>query len=850
MTSRGSGSASVPAPAVPALTASERLGLLSELVRTLQLRRCPMSDTEVRVARLEVGASGSVRPRAWRRMAADLSGDKRSRFVSQELAESRLDMTSNGTEAEMLNAVVGARPSEPKAVTASPYADPEGIAVAPLPLTRARSERLRPMRAGGVSVTSLPVRTEVLRDKPPRRWGRALDPSTLSPEDRQALRDLLEKELSCGAIERVTSTDEIELVTPIYVVRSGGKLRLIHDCRPLNQQLEHITVKYSSVTDVGALRGKLATKIDLENAFKNVGLCEADRKLLCFQLGSTVWRWTTLNFGCAASPALFDRAISPAVAEMRRRGIRFLIYVDDILIVGDTVEELDAAVVETIDVLESFGWGVSRSKILCGAHSHIVFLGLRVEIVNGELRIPQSKADKLGRLCREAAAKERVTLPELQAITGLLNFLSVAVPVIGAMTRALYGCLAEAEGSPGRHVWRRGLLDAELRWWSARATTLTEWKGRVRCGDGDGAVTLVTDASADGVGGIAWRGPVCPELGEWVRATRHLMSTTQKPSSEAEKAKANPSAVFQSTTAPAARAEPVSEKKALLWPWLMAGRLSELDRLESSAVRELQALVQSLQNLERDEWFARPTVLVWYSDSTAATRALIKWRSKSTRLSALLTEVWETCCRLHLEIRPHWISRDSGWLPGADWLSRVVGRRRQAEWSVSPARVREVVRELDAPVLELDAFASATNAQAPRFRSRWPERGSEGQSFGDPWRVPTWAFPPFGMVTQALQFWADGPRAPLVIVVPMDARSELGLQLARRDGSIHGATAPWREPLIDVDGSTAPGDGPVLRAFLLKAGPSGRPHRTEAAQSATSDAPTAARPQKRPGPLK
>lgn len=848
--------------AVEPITAAERTGLLAELVRTRQSQRRPLTPTEIRVARMDISEDGGIRPRAWKRLDARLSRPAgRSTFPTPTVDLSEMNFEAAASDSDAMDAAVGTKATPKIARVAVGEADPEGTAVGDLPLLRQRVERLRPMTAGCVTTTSLPVRSEVLRGRPPRRWGRPLDPKSMNAEDRQSLRDLLQKEVDCGAIERVTSAEMVELITPIYVVRSGGKLRLIHDCRPLNEDLSHISVRYSSVADVGKLKGKVATRIDVSNAFKHVGLRDDDRKLLCFQVGDTIWRWKTLNFGCSASPALFEHAMGPAVAALKAKGIRFVVYVDDLLVVADDAEDLDRAVVEVIDTLEAFGWCIAKQKVLCAAHTHLVFLGLLVGVATGDLRIPVSKAEKLGRLCREAVAtaSERVTLPALQSITGLLNFLSTAVPVIGAMTRGLYGALAEAQRSPGRHVWRRGWLAEELAWWASRSATLPMWEGRLSA-TGKRTVTLVTDASADGVGGIAWRGSCCPDLDLWVQTTKKLKMATQA-DAEKERSVVTPALFRESAgsipdpTAPSgavsARADQSSPSVApplqAQWPWLMVGELSAADKSESSAFRELQALRQAISNLERDGWLSEPTSIVWFSDSTAATQALTRWRSGSAGLAGLLTDLWDTVMRLRLDVRPHWISRSTGWLPGADWLSRVCAQRKQAEWSLPAASVDRVVNELGAPAPLLDAFATAANARTARFRSRWPEAGSEGQAFGDAWPVSTWAFPPFSLVGTAVRFWLDGPRHPLVLVAPVDDDTAANLRPAATAGAVRKTTAPWREPLLDVNGTPADGNGPWLRAFLLQV----RHPRPEAQHlgGVTGVIPHA-QPAGRPGPLK
>lgn len=823
-----------------------RKGLLVELVKVLQLRRAPLTPVERKSVRLTSCATGA-KPRAWRRLLQSLMRDgDRGKFPRREVKIEELNLDQNGSDAEVLDRLMKCSPSPPVAKKA-PVQDEEGTSVGPLVRTALRVETLREMGPKTrVAETTLPFLTSTTRGGPPSKWGRGMKTADLDDRQRHALRDLLEKELKCGSIERVTDMTDIDLITPIHMVESGGRLRLIHDCRALNATLQNLPVKYSSVRDVAALKGKVATKLDLVNAFKHVGVVEADRASLCFTIDGTVWRWTTLNFGMSVSPALYARALEPALAEMRSKNIRFISYVDDFLVVADDVEELDAATTATIDILERHGWSVSKSKTFTSAHSIITFLGLLVNIETGELRIPPSKAAKLKRLCSEALSGLRVTRNQLQKLVGLINFFAVACPVLGALSRGLTGALAETERTPGHHVWRRGILEVELRWWACRADELPSWEGPVRNGDAP-FVSLVTDASANGVGGLAWRGTArCPNLDAWVRwaqrtqryesevdadvRRRRDAHDTEDVSWAGEGKSATMNSIANKSTnadgfrcalpaiemeSPLGRSLGDSSDRATAWPWLMAEGLGDDEAEESSAVRELLALVRALSGLAKKGWFATPTILLWTSDSQAATRALTKWRSRSTALAAVLDEVWRLC-RLHrVEVRPEWVDRESGWLPGADWLSRVVGRRAQAEWAVPTRVVDSVLSELGAGRPDVDYFASRANRRARRFRSRWPEEGSEGPALARPWDAPGWAFPPFGMAAEAVRHWLAGPRHDLVLILPVDDRGRTAIEPAAKLGLIRRATAPWRVALEDEQGVPALGQCLPLRGLLL-----------------------------------
>ena len=229
-------------------------------------------------------------------------------------------------------------------------------------------------------------------------------------------------------------------------------------------------------------------------------------------------------------------------------------------------------------------------------------------------------------------------------------------------------------------------------------------------------------------------------------------------------------------------------------PLLAAFVLPDETLLASSTARELSALLQSLVyfNIEQG------SDVYWYSDSTAAVLCLTKWRSTSGDVNRLLSLLWDITVARDLRIFAHWVSRDLQWLPAADWLSRVAGRRAQAEWSVDPQYLLEIRSMWHLPRVDLDTYATAANTVAPRYRSRYPELGSEGPALSSPWRGQLiYAFPPFSQIGRCVrQFLLSREAKRLLLVAPWDHNA---VQAVRRSGLVV-AERQWKASarLIDI----------------------------------------------------
>ena len=786
---------------------------LRQHLEALRLRRAPVTEVEEGAAAVAATAMAA----ALRRERMSTSPD---RFPLHEFnlatpSSSLVEAAAAGAYDRFVSVLFSVPLPVPKRPTLATEPDTDARALRELPDTKKLALKylddphfLPPLSY--LPPIDLPWRAGWKPDwKKPRRWGAGMRVEDLDPSERAETAALIAKEMSTGALEMVTREDQVRLACPAFVVRRelNGKLRLVHDLRPLNSRLNEAPTKYEDIKHAILHSRRFASKLDLASAFKHVPLSEEASSVMAFQVGGATLRWTRLPFGMSHSPRLFTAALAPTIDEIRKRhGIQLTVYVDDILVSADDVEALDVAMVVTLATLETAGWRIAPDKVHYWAYDRILFLGLILDL-DGEtpaVRIPASKAAKLGRLVEEAVSKPRVTLHLLQRITGLLAFFLLAAPTIGLFWRHLIAAQVEAEGLPGRHVWVRGGLLAELTFWQGQALDLPNWATAGSLVAEAPEQQAVTDASEHGVGAIWWRpGTSAPDLKAWVEGKIEQSDAVR----------------FLALPLPDWAIGESSQFRELVGIILLMQRWKQ-------ARATLDRPPPGMSELELDEWRSslpfvkfrekqnggskflpinggRSSVAVrWFSDSTAAVAAATKWRSGSVGSTLVLQKLSAIASELDCVVHPVWVSRNLQWLAAADFLSRELGRAIQPEWSLDPQTYRSVCSRLRTQPT-VDMFASKANAQCKAFRSRYPEAGSGGDAFGSPWPdADVYAFPPFSQVARALRAWQRGRGAgrgrSMVLVAPSDHPD---LDLA--EGSVVARFHLQAEKLIDSGGVRA-----------------------------------------------
>ena len=185
----------------------------------------------------------------------------------------------------------------------------------------------------------------------------------------------------------------------------------------------------------------------MKSAFHNLGILKWFWHYLIMKAHSPKYKkWyyfvdKCLPFGASISCAHFQR-VSNAVAHVvkAKTGQDLINYLDDFLFAAFLKALCDGQIQTFLDVYRQIGMPISMEK-MCWSNEIIVFLGLLIDMVNAMVSIPAEKLAK-GRnlililLEKEnlPASKRKLTVLQLQQLTGFLNFLCRAIVLGRAFT--------------------------------------------------------------------------------------------------------------------------------------------------------------------------------------------------------------------------------------------------------------------------------------------------------------------------------------------------------------------------------------------------------------------------------
>ena len=199
--------------------------------------------------------------------------------------------------------------------------------------------------------------------------------------------------------------------------------RMCIDYRQVNRR----TKKYmSNIGDVEAAinkaaKHKYAITLDISAAFQCIKLAERCRDYLAFSLPNdpTQWRPTTLPFGHSLSPVLFGKALVTLLGPDLYYCDHISTFVDDILITGNSFEEVLFYLEKVLARLEAANLCVRPGKC---QFSLLRFRALGKLIDENGIRIEKKKLSVIQGITPPK------TLKQLQAVLGLLNYFRTFIP--------------------------------------------------------------------------------------------------------------------------------------------------------------------------------------------------------------------------------------------------------------------------------------------------------------------------------------------------------------------------------------------------------------------------------------
>ncbi|XP_040264037.1 uncharacterized protein LOC120979380 [Bufo bufo] len=247
-------------------------------------------------------------------------------------------------------------------------------------------------------------------------------PVVLSEQNRVLVDSELSDLVRKGAVEPAPGPPYGVISNIFLVAKKGGQMRPVINLRALNA---FVVYRHFKMEGIHLLRdllqmGDWMVKLDLKDAYLTVPVEDVSRNLLCFSWQGSVWRFTCLPFGLSSAPWCFTKLMRPAMAWLRSRGVRLIIYLDDILIMAQDRSVLLDHLRWTMDLLSELGFLLNREKSCLSPSREMEFLGFMVDSTAGTLSLPSAKIRSIRKELLRARSSPRIPLRQLARIIGLL----------------------------------------------------------------------------------------------------------------------------------------------------------------------------------------------------------------------------------------------------------------------------------------------------------------------------------------------------------------------------------------------------------------------------------------------
>ena len=178
----------------------------------------------------------------------------------------------------------------------------------------------------------------------------------------------------------------------------------------------------------------MAVCLDAKHAFRNLLLHISQIRVLAFTLDGMIYLNVTLPFGAASSCLIFKKVARLLqwiiVAKMDISWISH--YLDDFIVLAQSIAQLLILMEQFKTVFLSIGMPLAEEKTL-GPAPILEYLGFLLNFTRQIMQITDKKRQKCLQMIDELLAKrntkgQKVTVKELQKVSGLLNFLCHAIP--------------------------------------------------------------------------------------------------------------------------------------------------------------------------------------------------------------------------------------------------------------------------------------------------------------------------------------------------------------------------------------------------------------------------------------
>ena len=233
------------------------------------------------------------------------------------------------------------------------------------------------------------------------------------------------------------------------------------------------SLTYTTVEDIASIiagmgTGCLLAKTDIESAYRLVPVHPQDRGLLAMEWEGRIYIDAMLPFGLRSAPKIFNALADALNWHLHQSGVEVARhYLDDFIVIGppNSSQCQDALTILERECAE-LGVPIAAHKQE-GPATCIVFLGIEIDTLKGELRLPREKLQRVVTLLRDWGDRKACARRDLESLIGLLNHACKVVRSGRSFLRRMIDLLhAVHRSTHGQDIIQLNRdFRADLAWW-------------------------------------------------------------------------------------------------------------------------------------------------------------------------------------------------------------------------------------------------------------------------------------------------------------------------------------------------------------------------------------------------
>ena len=209
-------------------------------------------------------------------------------------------------------------------------------------------------------------------------------------------------------------------------------------------------------------------KLDLKDVYFSVPLRKNSRQFVRFRWSGDLYEFLCLCFALGPAPRIFTKLLKVPMTILRSINIKIIIYLDNMLLIGHSLEEIVMSRDTVMFLLQHLGFVINWKKSVLTPVQEKEFLGLTINSVTLELSLNKTKIQKVVSECKNLLNNPQTSILELTRLIGLLTSIFQAVLPARLNSRFLQiqQILSLSENLPYLDkIVLNDNLKIELKWW-------------------------------------------------------------------------------------------------------------------------------------------------------------------------------------------------------------------------------------------------------------------------------------------------------------------------------------------------------------------------------------------------